>query len=270
MVALRGGSAPPGGRRLLAAPAVARAEEPGAGRLAQSPQARPEERQGGVPREARLCLAPEGPAEPAGRRDALGAGRLEVVGEAAPPDPGAQRGRCGSRDPRQVAVHERREVDARERSRVVPQVEAGIDLEQVETTVGAALQVDLRYAAQTESLRDLPAERGHFLALRDRDRRAVAVLWRVGSQLAPRELPRDLAVRVDVYVVALNRALGAGDCLLNEHLGDRLGEPGPEGLDRVGALDVNGLRVGQRPPALPLTREWLHDDREAQAGRRRV
>ena len=56
----------------------------------------------------------------------------------------------GAGQPGKVGVHERRNVHAGARAKMMPQREARIDLEQIQPAVGRALEIELGDASQTE------------------------------------------------------------------------------------------------------------------------
>jgi hypothetical protein len=72
---------------------------------------------------------------------------------------------------------------------MVPQVETRVDLEQVETPVRCALEIELGDPSQTQAMRELAAELEDVLVIRGDQGRAVTELSRMCSYLLPRELP---------------------------------------------------------------------------------
>src|SRR5206468_10268969 len=111
--------------------------------------------------------------------------------------------------PGQVAVHERRDVDARERARMVPEREARVDLEQIQAPVRTALEIELGDAADTEPPHDVTTQGRDVGRIRDDQRGAVTILQRVRADLASREVGDPVAGRIYVHVIALDERLRA-------------------------------------------------------------
>src|SRR4030095_701412 len=87
------------------------------------------------------------------------------------------------------------------------EVEPRVDLQQMQAAPAIALEVNLRDASEAEPPQHVAPQVRDIWQLRDLDRAAQAVVDRIRTDLAPRELAGDGAARGDVRVVALDRAL---------------------------------------------------------------
>src|SRR5215204_4362736 len=110
----------------------------------------------------------------------------------------------------------------------MPQIEPGVDLEQVKAAAIVALEVDLRNAPEVQRGENAAPQLRDVRQLCDLDRRAQAVTRWEGSDLASREFRGERAAVVDVCVVAVDRALGPGHELLDQQIGAKVGQPRPD------------------------------------------
>src|SRR5215211_7308237 len=143
---------------------------------------------------------------------------------------------------------------------VVPEVEAWVDLEQVQALVRSPLEVELRNPSQIQARRELTAELIDVLVVRGDQGSAVTELSRMRSYLLPGELAADLPVLGNVDVVALDLSLWSGHELLNDDLEARVDESRPELAELLASVDPQSLGVNQRRPDLVLPDERLDDD----------
>ena len=97
---------------------------------------------------------------------------------------------------------------------MVPQREAGIDLQQMQRARFIALEIELGDAGQPEPLDDVAALPLHVRRGCDFERRGVAVGNRKSADLAAGELAGNAAAPIDVAVIAFDLRFGAGDQLL--------------------------------------------------------
>src|SRR4029450_5579257 len=218
-----------------------------------------------VPGDSALRFAGEHPGNPAPEGHVLCPYGLGVAPGADPADSGLRRGGRRARKPDEVAVDELGDVHSRGGARVVPEVEAGGDLQQVEALVlRVALEVELGDTAQLDALDDVPSELGDVRRVGQDERRAVAVMLGKGADLLAGELSGDGALLVDVDVVALDQALRPGDELLHDYLDTGLLEPGKEGVELLARVALDDLRPRDRLPVRMVARHGLDDDREVQ------
>src|SRR5215213_5187005 len=237
----------------------------GTGPLRQARQRAAHDRHRVVPRDRRLRLAAERPGQPARERDPVRLGGSRVVAVVAPTNARARPSGRRARGAGEVRVHERRQVDARLRPHVMPEIEARVHLEQAQAAVGSALEVELRDAAQPEPPDDVAPERRDVRLVSDLDRSAVAISGGIRADLAAGELARNLAAAVDVDVVALDARLGAWNQLLDEDVDSGGGEPRPQLAQRGRGPRLYRLATaGYRLPRLVPAGERLGDQRELQ------
>src|SRR5687767_7566859 len=136
------------------------------------------------------------PAQAKARRDAL---RLRAVQE--------------------VLVRHARQVDAARGAEVVPQVEARIDLEQVEAPGGgAALEIHLEDAREAELARNIAAEGDEIRVIRELEVGAVAGERGIGADLAADEPFEELAAGRSEAVQRPDRLVAAGHVFLEGEL----------------------------------------------------
>jgi len=153
---------------------------------------------------------------------------------------------------------------------MMPQREAGVDLQQVEPTVGAAFEVELRDAPQLQPPHHRAAQRRHLGRVGDLERGAVAELPGPGPDLSAGKLAHDLSLLAHVDVVALNVRFRAGHQLLSEHGHICRHDARPQLLQRLEALDQHSLaRTAERGPAVRAAGERLDHDRERDVELRR-
>src|SRR5439155_22267571 len=103
------------------------------------------------------------------------------------------------------------QVHAGDGARQVPEVEAGVHLEQEELAVRSALEVELRHALQAEPLDAMAADLVQVALVSRLEGRGMTELARPGPQLAARELAGHVAAVVHVHVVALDALLASRD-----------------------------------------------------------
>src|SRR5262249_59173696 len=84
-------------------------------------------------------------------RDIAGSGRRYVLPRQAPANAGAGSARGRSRPAADVGVDQGRQIHAGDGPQVMPEIEARVDLQDMEPVIGAALEVDLGDAAQREA-----------------------------------------------------------------------------------------------------------------------
>jgi hypothetical protein len=129
--------------------------------------------------------------------------------------------RLRGRRPRQsgkIGVDQRRNIDSGDGVRVVPKVEARIDLKQPQLALRIAFEIELGYAGQRQLLDDGATAAADVAGIDDLERRGVAVGDRLGTDLAAGELTGDAAALVDVAVVTFDPGFAADDELLRQEL----------------------------------------------------
>src|SRR5205823_1320915 len=129
-------------------------------------------------------LASELPGGPACQGEVPGPRGGEVVPRHAPADAAARPLNARAGEAEQVGVYERGEVHARDRSWQVPQVEAGVHLQQPQLAVRCPLEVELRDALQSQPLDAMAADLVDVALVARLERRRVAELPRPGPHLA--------------------------------------------------------------------------------------
>ena len=149
---------------------------------------------------------------------------------------------------------------------MVPEVEARVDLQELQPPVRPALEVDLDHALQLQRQCDPPSELTHLAALSDRDGRAESVRTRIRAQLATGELSDDPSPLFDVGVIALDAILRSGHGLLDEEADVHARQPAAQARQLVAVADVRGLRRYHAAPAAGMPADGLDDERIAQPG----
>ena len=141
----------------------------------------------------------------------------------------------------------------------MPKREARVDLEQEQSPIGRALEIELGDAAQVHAPHQIAAEGRDIACVGEFEGTAMTARDRIGADLAAGELGRHLAARIDVDMVALDAALGPRDAFLHQIAAATRGEPRPQRLQSRGIVDAQRLvGTGEFVPR-PRSADWLDD-----------
>src|SRR5262249_7795509 len=143
-------------------------------------------------------------------------GRRYVLPHEAPANagPGAAHGRPRQSDG--VSVNQGGQIHTGDGPQVMPKIEAGVDLQDMKPVIGAALEVDLGDASQIEALHQSATLVRHVRLVGDFHGRAESEGARLGSNLPAGELADDLALLIDVDMIALDAAFRTRYQLLSQ------------------------------------------------------
>src|SRR5205085_5224186 len=123
---------------------------------------------------------------------------------------------------RQIVISDGREVDAVLGTEVMPEVVAGVDLQEIEAPIGrVALEVELERALEPQLRHDLAPERRQLIIVRKLEVGAVAGECRVSADFPADERGEQLGFLVGETVKGPERAIVARHVLLEGELADK-------------------------------------------------